>query len=324
MNPVRGNGCAAYDCLTATEVTKLFKDGKVVANDRVSLSVTSGEIFGLLGPNGAGKTTLLRQVCGLLRPTSGSITVMGYDVVREPSAAKHLIGYMAQRPFGLHQLTVQEALEFTARLRGSVPSEARVQAAELMESLGLGEHRRKILMRLSLGLLKAVCFGMAISGHPRLVFLDEPTESLDPMRRRILWDRIRSLSTEQGITFLLVTHNINEAESVLDRVAIMSNGRILALGTPRELKRGLDDRLRVELVPREGASLDVGLPVLREIGEVMLIGDGSVVMLIQRQDLSACIDMIQKLVGVANLEDFRVADVTLEDVYIRLGGGKIA
>jgi len=321
------HGCDASPrdiCVSAVKVRKLYKDGKILANDDVSVEIRAGEVFGLLGPNGAGKTTLVRQLLGLLRPTSGRISVMGYDVVRQPSGAKHLIGYMAQRPFGLHQLTVQEAMEFTARLRGCEKTDAHRQAVALMEELGLAEHRRRILMRLSLGLLKAVCFGMAVAGHPRLIFLDEPTESLDPGRRRVLWNRIRSMSQQEGITFLLVTHNINEAESVLDRVAIMGEGRVLALGTPRELKRTLDDRLRVEIAPQEGCSTSPGLPALEEMGEVIRLKNDSLVVLTQRANLSAVIDLIQRLIGMENLAEFRVADATLEDVYIRLGGGKFA
>lgn len=311
-------------CLCVRNLRKLYKNGQVVANDGITLDIAEGEIFGLLGPNGAGKTTFIRQVTGLLSPTSGEITLLGVDVVRSPDRVKPLIGYMAQRPFGLWQLTVQEAIEFTGRLRGVGKARARVQAGALVEELGLAEHRKKILMWLSLGLLKAVCFGMAVAGSPRLIFLDEPTESLDPARRRVMWERVVRMNAEEGVTFVLVTHNIAEAERVLGRVAIVGGGRILALGTPAELKRGIDDRLRVEMVSRDGCRLsDKALAALGELGHLTVMRNGSVALLIAPADLSKVIEEIRRLIGFENLDDFRLAGVTLEDVYMKIGGGKI-
>ncbi|MDY7225122.1 ABC transporter ATP-binding protein/permease [Hyalangium rubrum] len=227
----------------------------VVANDRLSFDIRRGEIFGLLGPNGAGKTTLVMQLMGLLPPTSGHLQLEHVDVVRDPQAAKELIGFLPQGGLALNYVEVERALHYTGRLRGQGEQDAILQAKQLIEELGLGDYRNQFVNLLSGGMARLVGFGMALMGRPRLLVLDEPTNELDPHRRRLVWDYIQRLNREQGVTCLLVTHNVLEAEQVIQRLAVMDKGRIIALGTPEEIKHQAGGRLRLELQLKEDARL---------------------------------------------------------------------
>ncbi len=185
---------------------------------------------------------------GLLAPTSGSITVEGVDVVAHPRAVSRFSGYMPQTRIAMRNLEVERALTVTGRLRGQSEPTARAQTNALIERLELGEHRAKYMDRLSGGLMRVAAFGMALMGDPRLIVLDEPTNELDPLRRRMVWEIIRDLKRERPVTCVLVTHNVLEAERVVDRVAMIDGGRVVAVGTPGALKAQLGDEVRLEVV----------------------------------------------------------------------------
>ena len=184
----------------------------------------SGEVYGLLGPNGAGKTTLAKQAIGLLKPTAGRIMLGPFDLVADPDAARQLCSYLPQAPMPIDSYRVREAIELTGRIRGGDRASVRRRAGELIEALDIGEWEHVMGQRLSGGIKRLVGFAMVTVWPGRVVILDEPTNDVDPLRRRLLWDRIRLLG-QHGCSVLLVTHNVMEAEKSVDRLAIISAGR---------------------------------------------------------------------------------------------------
>jgi len=238
------------------DLTKRF--GNFTAVDRVTLSVSRGEIFGFLGPNGAGKSTTIRILCGLLAPTSGQASVLGFDVAREPEQVKASIGYMSQK-FSLYDdLTVKENISFFAGVYG-VPRERRREREEYVVSMaGLGERCADMTRLLAGGWKQRLALGCAVLHEPPIVFLDEPTSGVDPIARRSFWDTIYEMA-EKGRTVFVSTHYMDEAE-YCHRLALMYRGRVIALGTPQELKHSLGrdgttmEDVFVESIEREEAA----------------------------------------------------------------------
>ena len=220
------------------EVQNLVKRfGDFTANDNLTFDVYKGEIFGFLGANGAGKTTAIKILCGLSSPTSGKISVAGFDAYTQSEQIKRNIGYMSQR-FSLYEdLTVFENIRFYGGIYGMPMREIRTKADELLRRLGLYEERSSLLARLPLGWKQKLAFSVAIFHEPKIVFLDEPTGGVDPITRRQFWELIYE-ATERGITVFVTTHYMDEAE-YCNRVSIMVDGRIEALDTPRNLKEQL-------------------------------------------------------------------------------------
>jgi ABC-2 type transport system ATP-binding protein len=214
-------------------MTKKF--GNFTANDCLNFRVYEGEIFGFLGANGAGKTTAIRMLCGLSKPTSGEMTVAGYDVYRDTEKIKRSIGYMSQK-FSLYEdLTVFENIRLYGGIYRLTKQEIRERATSLLERLGLEHARSHLIASLPLGWKQKLAFSIAILHKPRLVFLDEPTGGVDPVTRRQFWEMIYE-APKQGITVFVTTHYMEEAE-YCDRVSIMSEGKIEALDTPANLKK---------------------------------------------------------------------------------------
>jgi ABC-2 type transport system ATP-binding protein len=211
------------------------KFGSFTANDRLTFEVKRGEIFGFLGANGAGKTTAIRILCGLSYPTSGTMTVAGYDVYTQRDLIKRNIGYMSQK-FSLYEdLTVFENIRFFAGIYGLGRKEIMERSEKLLQRLTLTEARNKLIADIPQGWKQKLAFSVAIIHDPKVVFLDEPTGGVDPITRRQFWDMIYEAAKE-GITVFVTTHYMDEAE-YCDRVSIMVDGRIAALDTPEGLKR---------------------------------------------------------------------------------------
>jgi ABC-2 type transport system ATP-binding protein len=217
---------------------KTFKSrrGLVDAVAGVDLDVKKGEIFGFLGPNGAGKTTTLRMLSTLLPPTSGEATVAGYDLRREPAKVRYEIGYVSQEGSSAPEVVGRTELVLQGRLYGMTKTRAIDRAAELIASLELSDCADRATKTYSGGQKRRLDIGIGLMHLPQLLFLDEPTTGLDPQSRARMWDEVRRLR-DTGTTVFLTTHYLEEADALSDRIAIIDHGKIVALGTPDELKR---------------------------------------------------------------------------------------
>ena len=215
----------------AVALRKAF--GPFVAVQGLDMEIATGEVFGLLGPNGSGKTTTIRMLCGLMQPTSGSATVVGFDVAREPEKVRRAIGYMSQK-FGLYDdLTVLENLRFYASIYGLSGRRRDERIGELLAELDLEPRVDQLTGTLSGGWKQKVALACATAHRPRMLFLDEPTAGVDPAARRRFWQMIHQLAA-RGTTILVTTHYMDEAEQC-GRIAFLSRGHLIALGTPAEI-----------------------------------------------------------------------------------------
>jgi len=224
---------------SAIEVQNLVKKfGSFTANDNLTFNVHKGEIFGFLGANGAGKTTAIKILCGLSAPSSGRVSVAGFDVYKETEKIKQNIGYMSQK-FSLYpDLTVKENIRLYGGIYGLKRSTIRKRTDELLQTLNMGPYKDKLIASLPLGWMQKLAFSVALFHHPAIVFLDEPTGGVDPVTRRQFWEMIYA-AAENGVTVFVTTHYMDEAE-YCSRVSIMVDGRIEALDTPETLKKQHD------------------------------------------------------------------------------------
>jgi ABC-2 type transport system ATP-binding protein len=211
------------------------KFGDFVANDNLTFEVYKGEIFGFLGANGAGKTTAIKILCGLSKPTSGEITVAGFDGYKEREKIKKNIGYMSQKFSLCEDLTVYENIRFYAGIYGLSIKVIREKSEILLKKLGMDDYRNKLIKDIPLGWKQKLAFSVAIFHEPSIVFLDEPTSGVDPVTRRQFWEMIYE-TAQRGITVFVTTHYMDEAE-YCDRVSVMVDGRIEALDSPLELMK---------------------------------------------------------------------------------------
>lgn len=313
--------------LKVENLIKVYKKGtqKVVANDSITLEVFPGEIFGILGSNGAGKSTLIRQVIGSISKTSGKIFLNGKEMHAKDLELKNSIGYMTQGNLQmLFHLKVDEAIYYTSLLKGHSRKQARKNVEILLRELDLVEHRNKLLRHLSGGLMQMVNFAISIVSAPEILILDEPTRGLDPKRRQKIWEYIYKINKYWGTTIILVTHNVLEAEMILQRLAIFNSGKIISSGTPGELKQGVDNRLRIEiyLKPDQICTEDM-MSELCGVGEFIRLGERHFIVLTQREEYISRLEQINQIVPFHLIDDFRIGLTSLEDVYIKLAGEKI-
>ncbi len=306
------------DVLRITGLRRCF--GRVVANDDISLGVRSGEVLGLLGHNGAGKTTLVSQVVGLLKPDAGDLRVAGVDAVRDPAAARRHVALQPQSQTPIDGLTPRAAIEISGRLRGLSSRDARAAATALAEELDLGPWLdRRALPEgggLSGGIRRLTGFAMAVAAPTPLLILDEPTNDIDASRRRLLWDAVRRRG-DLGSGVLLVTHNVTEAERIVDELVVLDRGRVVAQGSPARLRGTQDSDLRLELqLPPHGedpSDLDPALPVRRRVRtgrRTLLIVDAA------SADVAVAWAASQH--AQDRIDGFSLAPATLEDAYLAL------
>ena len=224
--------------IETTDLTRRF--GELVAVDKLNISVERGEIFGLLGPNGAGKTTTISMLCTILKPTSGTAKVNGFDIVKQATQVRKSIGIVFQDPSIDDRLTGKENLYMHANLYGVPPSEQKSRIEKVLNLVELEDRANDILRTYSSGMRRRLEIARGLIHYPKILFLDEPTIGLDPQTREHIWEYIKELKETQDITIVLTTHYMEEADRLSDRVAIIDYGKIVALDTPAQLKRTLE------------------------------------------------------------------------------------
>lgn len=281
------------EAIVTLNLTKRYRD--ICAVENLNLSVDAGEIFGFLGPNGAGKTTTIRVLTTLTKPSSGSVWVSGFDVVNEPDKVKKVIGVVQQHLTFDLDLNLRENMDLHARLHHIPSGERKKRIAELLEFVGLTKQSEKMVEDLSGGMKKAAMIARALIHRPKVLFLDEPTVGLDVQVRRRMWDLIRSLS-HNGTTVFLTTHYIEEAEALCQRVGIVHQGHLIALGTPSELRQS------------------VGMVT------VEVLAGGASTRYEHFADRDAAIAYVR---GLSSNIKTVIRDSSLEDVFVKLTGTKV-
>jgi ABC-2 type transport system ATP-binding protein len=236
------------DAIVVNDLHKRY--GDVRALHGVSFDVREGEVFGLLGPNGAGKSTTVRILVTLTRPDSGTASVGGHDVLRDPTSVRRTIGYVPQDS-GVDQFgTGRENLMLQGRVQGMSGRDLRARADELLELVGIADAADRIVKTYSGGMRRRLDIALGLVHRPRVLFLDEPTTGLDPEARVAMWSEVSRLARLESLTILLTTHYLEEADQLADRLSIVSQGKVVVEGTPAELKTGLrGDAVHVELAP---------------------------------------------------------------------------
>jgi ABC-2 type transport system ATP-binding protein len=292
--------------------------GATTVLDGIDLTVDPGTVFALLGPNGAGKTTVVRILSTLLRPDAGEIRVAGHDVRTEPDAVRDAIGVTGQFSAVDGLLTGEENLALMADLRHLPSPEGRRRVAALIERFDLGEVARKPVMTFSGGLKRRLDLAMTLVGDPRVIFLDEPTTGLDPRSRRVMWDVIRDL-VGGGVTILLTTQYLDEADRLAGRIALLDHGRLVAQGSPAELKR---------LVPGGHVSLRFAEPAgLARAAHVLGAApdDDALTLRVPNDGTVSALRVLLDQLDSADVavEELQVHTPDLDDVFLALTGPKM-
>jgi len=318
VNRQAGNG--KPPAIVVEHLTKRF--GEFVADDDLNFTVAQGEIFGILGPNGAGKSTLIRMLDTLITPTSGIARVMGHDVAKETAAVRQEIGVISQANTVDQDLSAWESLDIYGKFY-SLPRKVRRQrATELLEAVGLTEWKDRPAGTYSGGMRRRLEIARGLIHRPHVFILDEPTTGLDPQSRRVIWELLEGLRSQGDLTILLCTHYMDEADRLCDRLAIIDHGKIVALGTPRELKSSVpgQDILTVQFfkeVSDELLAALKGLPNVRDAGReeahtARVILGGDVVPL-------EAIAEVSRAHG-DKVKNMSLLEPTLEDVFLHYTG----
>jgi ABC-2 type transport system ATP-binding protein len=294
--------------------------GEVQALDGVSFEVREGEVFGLLGPNGAGKSTTVRVLVTLTHADEGRASVAGHDVRSEPNAVRRAIGYVPQDS-GVDQFgTGRENLMLQGRVQGMSGRDLTARAAELLELVGIADAADRIVKNYSGGMRRRLDIALGLMHRPRVLFLDEPTTGLDPEARVAMWDEVSRLARAESLTILLTTHYLEEADELTDRLAIVSQGKVVVEGTSADLKAGLrGDAVHVEI---ENGSVEDAQRVLADVGaspEQVL--DGRIVVSRVENGGRALPGIISALEGAGiDVASVSVSRPSLDDVYLHFTG----
>ena len=307
---------APHPAIQVRSLTKHF--GRLCAIDDFSLDVGTGSIFGLLGPNGAGKTTLIRILTTLMQQSSGSVLIEGLDPRRHGRQIRRLIGVVPQENSLDRYITARENLELHARLHGMEKARYQRRIDELLELMGLTARQNDMPETYSGGMQRRLVVARALLHEPRLLFLDEPTTGLDPQSRRTVWDYIASLAG--SMTIFLTTHYLDEAEQLCSRIAIMDHGRLVALGSSRDLKDSLSGPTVYQIdFACEGDRYAGILKGMACVREVVVTQQTVLVELTSRECLA---ELVSSLNG-APVQRIALKERTLEDVFIDLTGRKV-
>jgi ABC-2 type transport system ATP-binding protein len=293
------------------------KFGDLVAVDGIDLSIKEGELFSLLGPNGAGKTTAIKMLCCLLRPSSGTATIMGRDIHEDPMAVKQIIDVSPQETAIAEHLNAWENLGLIGGIRGLAKQEVKKRSEELLEMVGLAKRAKEQVRKYSGGMKRRLSIAMALVSDPRVLFLDEPTLGLDPQSRRGIWEHIAELKGKK--TIVLTTHYLEEADALADRIAIIDEGKIVALGTPQELKDSISD-MQVMVVKAKNLPPDV-IEGLKEIYPEVKATEGGIEIRAKELSFYEIVDYLRPR-GVA-IQSTSLKQPTLDDVFLHLTGKEL-
>ena len=310
------------DAIVAEDLHKAYND--VQAVDGLSFNVRDGEVFGLLGPNGAGKSTTVRILTTLTRPDSGHAQVAGEDVVRNPNGVRRATGYVAQQSGVDPEATGRENLLLQGRIHSMSGEPLRKRVDELLELVGLADAADRVTRGYSGGMKRRLDIALGLVHRPRVLFLDEPTTGLDPEARAALWVEVERLAQQESLTILLTTHYLEEADRLAQRVAIVSQGKIVVEGTPEDLKRGLQgESVSVELQDVDGRLAEAERVVAQIAGDVLTDGN------LLRARVPNGAQAIPVILGALDDAGIAVASVTtarpsLDDVYLHYTGRDFA
>lgn len=299
------------------DLTKRYRRGAVLANDGITVDIYEGESLGIFGPNAAGKTTFVRQLAGLLRPSSGSILLKGRNIAEVPDLVPKTISMVGQRVPVFRYYRAAEVLLHAGVLRGLPPRIAENRAKELLERFDLLDHASKRFSHLSGGQQRVLTLLTAFMGEPRGVLLDEPTSNLDPRNRRRVWAFLEEMRRDRGLTVVVTSHILAEAEGYLDRVMFIDRGHMVALGSPAELKQLVSHRMVVEVRVKEGAAPKVEVSLNRIQG-----GERKTPLLWvfrpRADELGRLLEVAASLAREGLVDEVKVASPTMDDVYIHL------
>jgi ABC-2 type transport system ATP-binding protein len=296
--------------------------GAATAVDDVDLEVRRGEIYGFLGPNGAGKSSVVKVLCTLLRPSEGQVVVAGHDVVSAPQEVRIRIGVALQEASLDDRQTGRELLTLQGRLYGLSATEIATSVAHVLELVDIGVAIDRRIGTYSGGMKRRLDLAAALVHNPEVLFLDEPTTGLDPVSRASVWAEIRRLNTELGMTIFLTTQYLDEADALADRVGIIAEGRLVAEGSPAELKRSLGHDVIVAHVEGDDPAAITRLSRLEGVDEVIADG-GSIV--VTTADGPSALSPVALLLGTSSLvvTSLTLRTPTLDDVFMELTGSSI-
>ncbi|MFP3879709.1 MAG: ATP-binding cassette domain-containing protein [Dehalococcoidia bacterium] len=293
------------------------KFGDLVAVDAADLSIEEGELFSLLGPNGAGKTTVIKMLCCLLRPSSGTATIMGREICQEPMGVKQIIDVSPQETAIAEHLNARENLSLIGGIHGLAKEQVKKRSEELLEMVGLARRAKEQVWKFSGGMKRRLSIAMALVSDPQVLFLDEPTLGLDPQSRRGIWEHIAGLKGKK--TIVLTTHYLEEADALADRIAIIDEGKIIALGTPQELKDSISD-MRVMVLRAKNLAPEV-IGGLKEIYPELKVTNEGIEITARELSLYDIVDYLRPR-GAA-IQSMSLKQPTLDDVFLHLTGKEL-
>lgn len=296
-------------------LTRTF--GSLIAVDGIDLNIKKGELFAMLGPNGAGKTTTIKMLCCLLKPTAGTATVMGCDINREQYQIKKVIGVSPQETTISEHLNAREHLHLIGKIHGIESGELKTRSELLLETMGLTERAKDQVRKYSGGMMRRLSIVMAMVHDPDIIFLDEPTLGLDPQARRAIWEYVEQFKGRK--TILLTTHYLDEADFLSDRIAIMDEGKIVALGSPAELKTGMLGKHTMIIY-----AWNLTEKVIREMKakyDEVVVTDGTMEITHPELDFR---DVVESLHSAgATVRSAYVKEPSLDDVFLSITGKEI-
>jgi len=310
----------AAPAISARGLVRTFADQRAV--DGVDLEVPKGEIYGFLGPNGAGKSTVVRMLCTLLNPSEGVATVAGFDVVKQPERVRLHIGVALQEAALDEKQTGRELLHLQCRLYGLRPHEVEQRVADLAGLVDIGEALDRRIGTYSGGMKRRLDLAAALVHNPEVLFLDEPTTGLDPVSRATVWEEVRALNTELGMTIFLTTQYLEEADELAHRVGIIDHGRIVAEDTPEALKRSIGSDVIIVETDGDCSAVEAAVRSVPSVEQVTSHGSEVTIMV---QDGAATISPIAVALHNAHLtvRNLTLRTPTLDDVFLELTGGRI-